>query len=133
HVIGKGFNATGGAGCTTGNIAQEILDKAKEHPQVEQKAESRHQEVTPEFARQVANQTEIFFSFYFAMTGLHAFHMIIGLGLLSWLLFRAWRGNFGPSYYTPVELGGLYWHFVDIVWIFLFPLLYLINRTKTGF
>jgi cytochrome c oxidase subunit 3 len=65
------------------------------------------------------------------MTGLHAFHMIIGFGLLSWLLLRAWRGEFGPQYYTPVELGGLYWHFVDIVWIYLFPLLYLISRTRT--
>ncbi|HET7872113.1 MAG TPA: cytochrome c oxidase subunit 3 [Terriglobales bacterium] len=63
------------------------------------------------------------------MTGLHAFHMVIGLGLLTWLLMRARRGEFGPEYYTPVELGGLYWHFVDIVWIYLFPLLYLINRT----
>jgi cytochrome c oxidase subunit 3 len=66
------------------------------------------------------------------MTGLHAFHMIIGLGLLSWLLLRASRGEFNGQYYTPVELGGLYWHFVDIVWIFLFPLLYLISRHKGG-
>jgi len=63
------------------------------------------------------------------MTGLHALHMIIGLILMTWLLVRASRAEFGPEYYTPVELGGLYWHFVDIVWIFLFPLLYLINRT----
>ncbi|HEY7217739.1 MAG TPA: cytochrome c oxidase subunit 3 family protein [Candidatus Binatia bacterium] len=75
---------------------------------------------------------EIFFWLYFAMTGLHAFHMIIGLGLLSWLLLRAGRGEFGPQYFTPVELGGLYWHFVDIVWIFLFPLLYLISRHQHG-
>jgi cytochrome c oxidase subunit III len=58
--------------------------------------------------------------------------MVIGLGLLSWLLLRATRGDFGPSYFTPVELGGLYWHFVDIVWIFLFPLLYLISRHQHG-
>src|SRR5215471_11532767 len=84
---------------------------------------------TPEAAVQVANQTVIFFSFYFAMTGLHALHMIIGLILMTWLLMRVSRREFGPAYYTPVELGGLYWHFVDIVWIYLFPLLYLINRT----
>ena len=84
---------------------------------------------TPEAAAQIADQTEIFFCFYFAMTGLHALHMIIGLILMTWLLVRASRGEFGPDYYTPVELGGLYWHFVDIVWIYLFPLLYLINRT----
>jgi cytochrome c oxidase subunit 3 len=84
---------------------------------------------TPEAAKHIADQTEIFFCFYFAMTGLHALHMIIGLILMTWLLMRASRGEFGPAYYTPVELGGLYWHFVDIVWIYLFPLLYLINRT----
>ena len=63
-----------------------------------------------------------------AMTGLHAFHMVVGLGLLIWLTMRANSGEFGPAYYTPIELGGLYWHFVDIVWIYLFPLLYLISR-----
>ncbi len=71
---------------------------------------------------------EIFFSLYFIMTGLHALHMIIGLGLFACLLFMAWKGRFTPEYYTPVEIGGLYWHFVDIVWIYLFPLLYLIDR-----
>jgi cytochrome c oxidase subunit 3 len=121
HIIGKGFSATGGPGCETGNLIPEIADNAEKH----------HKPVSPEYARQVAEQTEIFFSFYFAMTGLHAFHMVIGLGLLSWLLFRAWRGEFSPEYYTPVELGGLYWHFVDIVWIYLFPLLYLISRTRS--
>ena len=70
----------------------------------------------------------IFFSLYFAMTGLHAFHMIIGAGLLIWLSLRAWRNAFSAAYYTPVEMVGLYWHFVDVVWIFLFPLLYLLGR-----
>jgi cytochrome c oxidase subunit III len=117
HVIGKGFNAWGGCDANNpklGNIAEEIRDRKPEEPESE--------------ALETAKQTEIFFSFYFAMTGLHALHMIIGVMLLSWLLFRAWRGQFSPEYYTPVELGGLYWHFVDIVWIFLFPLLYLISR-----
>jgi cytochrome c oxidase subunit III len=71
---------------------------------------------------------EIFFALYFIMTGLHALHMIIGLGLFAWLLFMAWKGRFTPEYHTPIEIGGLYWHFVDIVWIYLFPLLYLIDR-----
>jgi len=84
---------------------------------------------TPEAAKQIADQTQIFFCFYFAMTGLHALHMIIGLILMTWLLVQVQRLNIGPEYYTPVELSGLYWHFVDIVWIYLFPLLYLINRT----
>ena len=71
---------------------------------------------------------QLFFSLYFAMTGMHALHMIIGVGLLSFLLWRAMHGAYTPDYYTPVENAGLYWHFVDIVWIFLFPLLYLISR-----
>ncbi len=61
------------------------------------------------------------------MTGFHALHMVIGLGILSTLLVMAYRNRFSPSWYTPVEISGLYWHFVDIVWIFLFPLLYLIG------
>jgi cytochrome c oxidase subunit 3 len=61
------------------------------------------------------------------MTGFHALHMLIGFGLLLWLLVDARRGRFGPAYFAPVEIVGLYWHFVDIVWIFLFPLLYLIG------
>jgi cytochrome c oxidase subunit 3 len=70
---------------------------------------------------------EMYFIFYFAMTGLHALHMIIGMGLLLWLVLRARKGSFTPHYFAPVEVVGLYWHFVDIVWIFLFPLLYLIG------
>jgi cytochrome c oxidase subunit 3 len=71
---------------------------------------------------------QLFFSLYFGMTGLHALHMIVGAGLLIWLLRESLRGRFTPEYNTPVENIGLYWHFVDIVWIFLFPLLYLIDR-----
>jgi len=71
---------------------------------------------------------QIFFSLYFAMTGLHALHMIIGVGIFVWLTYTAWKGRYGPGYYAPVEISGLYWHFVDIVWIYLFPLLYLIDR-----
>ena len=75
-----------------------------------------------------ARAAEMFFSLYFAMTGLHALHMLVGLGLLTTLLVLARRGRFTAEYHTPVEVSGLYWHFVDIVWIFLFPLLYLIGR-----
>jgi cytochrome c oxidase subunit 3 len=71
---------------------------------------------------------QIYFSLYFAMTGLHALHMIIGVGIFAFLTFYAWKGRYTPKYYTPIEMGGLYWHFVDIVWIYLFPLLYLIDR-----
>ena len=76
----------------------------------------------------LARPAEIFFSFYFSMTGLHALHMIVGIGLLAALAIFAARGRFSAYYNTPVELVGLYWHFVDIVWIFLFPLLYLVGR-----
>ena len=71
---------------------------------------------------------EIYYSLYFTMTGLHALHMVVGIGIMSVILWMAWRGRFSPEYYSPVEVSGLYWHFVDIVWIFLFPLLYLIER-----
>ena len=70
---------------------------------------------------------EQFYSLYFCMTGLHALHMIIGLGIMTWVLVTALRNTYDADYYTPVEVAGLYWHFVDIVWIFLFPLLYLIG------
>jgi cytochrome c oxidase subunit 3 len=71
---------------------------------------------------------QLFFCMYFAMTGLHASHVTIGIGLLAVTAFRASRGVFTPQYYTPIEISGLYWHFVDLVWIFLFPLYYLIAR-----
>ncbi len=71
---------------------------------------------------------QLFFSIYFAMTGLHALHMVIGVGILLTLIVQAKKGRFSASYYTPVDVAGLYWHFVDIIWIFLFPLLYLIDR-----
>jgi cytochrome c oxidase subunit 3 len=80
------------------------------------------------FDREYFRPAQIFFSLYFTMTGLHALHMVIGLGLMTWLLTRAYRGTVGGAYYSPVEVVGLYWHFVDIVWIFLFPMLYLIGR-----
>ncbi|HTX33908.1 MAG TPA: cytochrome c oxidase subunit 3 family protein [Bryobacteraceae bacterium] len=71
---------------------------------------------------------QIFFSLYFAMTGLHALHMVVGVGILTWLLIATYKGKFTAEYMTPVDIAGLYWHFVDIIWIFLFPLLYLIDR-----
>lgn len=78
--------------------------------------------------RAAKENVEMFYWIYFAMTGMHALHMIIGVGLLSVILFFAARGKYGPEYHNPVEISGLYWHFVDIVWIFLFPLLYLLGR-----
>jgi cytochrome c oxidase subunit 3 len=71
---------------------------------------------------------QLFFSLYFGMTGLHALHMVIGAGMLIFLILQARKGVYSAEYMTPVDMIGLYWHFVDIVWIFLFPLLYLIDR-----
>ena len=94
-------------------------------------------DTVPALDRQQANpgharRKQMFFFLYFAMTGMHALHMIIGIGLLfGTARLRAWRGKtFTPDYFTPIENSGLYWHFVDIVWIYLFPLLYLINRHR---
>ncbi|HYG69350.1 MAG TPA: cytochrome c oxidase subunit 3 family protein [Anaeromyxobacteraceae bacterium] len=67
-----------------------------------------------------------FFSLYYLMTGLHGIHVLIGMGMFVWLIARARRGDFGPGYYGPVDGVALYWHLVDLIWIFLFPLLYLI-------
>lgn len=73
------------------------------------------------------DQANIFFSIYYMMTGLHGIHVVIGIGLMLWLVYKAKKGVFSSQYYTHVEITGLYWHLVDIIWIFLFPLLYLID------
>ncbi len=93
-------------------------------------ASFQFQETIPGHPNQHANpqHAQIFFALYFIMTGLHAVHMLVGLGIFLWLLVMAWKGRFTPEYNTPVEMGGLYWHFVDVIWIYLFPLLYLIDR-----
>lgn len=78
--------------------------------------------------QQPESLARVFFSMYFTMTGLHALHMVIGIGLMAVLVFMAWRRAITPQHYSPVELTGLFWHFVDIVWIFLYPLLYLIEH-----
>ena len=69
----------------------------------------------------------LYFSFYFVMTGLHGSHVLAGMGLITWLIVRAHRGEFDSHYYTPLECVGLFWHLVDLIWIYLFPLLYLIG------
>jgi cytochrome c oxidase subunit 3 len=81
-----------------------------------------------QFEKEHFRHAQIFFSLYFVMTGLHALHMIIGIGIMLVMLWWARRGTITAEYYAPIEISGLYWHFVDIVWIFLFPLLYLIGR-----
>jgi len=74
-----------------------------------------------------SSNPHIFFGLYFAMTGLHGLHVMIGMGLIAWLIYRTRKGHFSSAYYTPVEMTGLFWHLVDLIWIFLFPLFYLIG------
>lgn len=76
---------------------------------------------------EAAPKAQFFYMFYFLMTGLHGLHVVVGIGLFIWLLIRARKRHFGPHYYTPLEMCGLYWHFVDLVWIYLFPLMYLVG------
>ncbi len=78
-------------------------------------------------AAEKAKNLHLFFGIYFCMTGLHGLHVLAGMGVLSWLLIGAIQGRYNAEYYTPVDLGGLYWHLVDLIWIYLFPLLYLIH------
>ena len=75
----------------------------------------------------VPRNAQVFFGIYFVMTGLHALHVIAGMAVIVWLILRARKGHFSADYFAPVDLGGLYWHLVDVIWIFLFPLLYLIG------
>jgi cytochrome c oxidase subunit 3 len=82
----------------------------------------------PHFKAGLPPQAQIFWFLYWAMTGLHALHVTVGVGILSVIAWMASRGKFSAYYYNPVDISGLYWHFVDIVWIWLYPLLYLINR-----
>jgi len=83
--------------------------------------------ISPDCVSIEGNNPHVFFSIYFMMTGLHGIHVIAGMALISWLIIRTTKGHFSPAYYTPVELVGLFWHLVDLIWIFLFPLLYLIG------
>ena len=126
HLIpGHGFdmtycvNSASGCGLDANTLAyeKEELEKAIS-PQ------------NPHYDPDINYHGQLYFSLYFGMTGLHALHMIVGAGLLIWLIKQSFAGRFTPQYNTPVEIVGLYWHFVDIVWIYLFPLLYLIDRHR---
>lgn len=79
------------------------------------------------FEGDIPGRPELFFTLYFCMTGLHGIHVVAGIGVLFWVMLRAQKGHFSSGYYAPVENVGLYWHLVDLVWIFLFPLLYLVK------
>lgn len=118
HIPTFDYNAVSGKGdLTKGQESLLGLDKVAKDPV---KLQERRAEIQ--------QRSKIFFSLYFALTGMHAIHMVVGVGLFAVITFMAWKGKFTPEYHTPLEIAGLYWHFVDIVWIYLFPLLYLIDR-----
>lgn len=85
----------------------------------------------PHFRPDLPPQAQIFWVLYWIMTGVHAVHVTVGVGLISTIAWMASRRKFSGTYYTPVEMVGLYWHFVDIIWIYLYPLLYLVHRYAT--
>lgn len=89
-------------------------------------------EYKAKFSHGIYPSTHIFWGLYFTMTGIHAFHVLVGLGLIFWLYLLSRKERFSPNYYTPVEVIGLYWHLVDVIWIFLFPLLYLLPGYGAG-
>ena len=95
-----------------------VLPEVKEHSSAWEDA----QKLTPEFRTEVG----LFFAIYFCLTGLHGIHVLIGMIMIIWLMMRNARGDFGPNNFNAVDFGALYWHLVDLIWIFLFPLLYLI-------
>ena len=107
-----------------GNFMGRSFDTSEfEHPKPDE-----HGHVGKALSHDMAEKAQIYFGLYFAMTGMHAIHMIIGMGIMVFLLGNAWKGAYTTGHHTMIENFGLYWHFVDIVWIYLFPLLYLISR-----
>ena len=89
-------------------------------------------EYSDKFSHGIYPDKHVFYGLYFIMTGIHALHVLIGLGLMVWLWLLAKKGKFSPTYYTPVEMVGLYWHLVDVIWIFLFPIVYLLGGVHLG-
>ena len=124
-------NPTGDFMWTDPSLAQHALEEQQRDPNGNHMTKSEqigyvsNGQIDPNKFR---DKVRIFYWIYFVMTGLHGLHMVVGLGLMTWLAWKAWKGTFSHDYYAPVEMSGLYWHFVDIVWIFLFPLLYLLGR-----
>ena len=129
---GEAAHAADAAHAETGEVHAEEGDPAEDRSNIARSATGPAGLARPGESHVIEHVDEpsnvhVFFGIYFAMTGLHGLHVIIGMGLILWLILRARRGVFGPKYFTPVDLVGLYWHLVDLIWIFLFPLLYLIG------
>jgi cytochrome c oxidase subunit 3 len=120
--------ATGPAGLAASHDAEHHEEDGAAHDDAEHH-DDEHASHYPDVRGDVENRpanAHLFFGIYFCMTGLHGVHVLAGMGVIAWLMIRSARGEFSAEYFTPVDLGGLYWHVVDLIWIFLFPLLYLI-------
>src|SRR5262249_51703227 len=125
HIPTFHYNVVGGEGDLVFKNAKFLgIDKLRDDPTKAGQLREREAEIQ--------QHTKIFYSLYFALTGMHAIHMIVGVGIFIVITWMAHKGRFTPEYHTPLEIAGLYWHFVDIVWIYLFPLLYLIDRKPIG-
>jgi cytochrome c oxidase subunit 3 len=121
HIPTFDYNVVGGEGDLVFKNAKFLgIDKLQNDPTKARQLREREAEIQ--------QHTKIFYSLYFALTGMHAIHMIVGVGIFVVITWMAHKDRFTPEYHTPLEIAGLYWHFVDIVWIYLFPLLYLIDR-----
>ena len=125
--------STDDAAADTGGGAPPATDEVPMDPpfdeasnQIVSPTDRRAQEAGHGF-RTTPKNVGVFFSIYFVMTGLHGLHVLAGMAAISWVLVRAWKGHFSSDYFGPVDYVGLYWHLVDLVWIYLFPLLYLIH------
>ena len=103
------------------------LSEAARQQQIKAVDEHKHSIKYEDLPQIEKDRVATFFNIYFMMTCLHGIHVLVGMGLITWVLIRATKNEFGPTYFTPVDLVGLYWHLVDLIWIFLFPLLYLIH------
>jgi len=119
--------ATGAPGLSMAALEADALAEVPEEQEEAAAAALHDLELNKATAADRPANAHLFFGIYFVMTGLHGLHVIVGMGVIAWLAILAARGAFSPQYFTPVDLGGLYWHVVDLIWIFLFPLLYLIG------
>jgi len=108
-------------------LADEKFALELDGKELEPEKKERYEQLAPVIAKMPPPNTGMFFTIYYAMTGLHGIHVLVGIGIFIWLLLRARRGDFTPDYIGPIDYAALYWHLVDLVWIFLFPLLYLID------
>ena len=114
----------------TSSLTVALAHHNAEHGKAVEYTEKFHEGALPgkffSFSEITAPGGPVFYVVYFFSTGLHALHVVVGMSLLTWVAIRCWRKEFSPTYYAPVENAGLYWHLVDLVWIFLYPLLYLV-------